>query len=133
MANKSGPKGWELTPEILELIAEQAGQGLKQADIAYNVGLSEGSWYEKKKKHPEINEAIKKAKARDHRKAAGILYQMWNDPTHPKQFSALIFYLKTQHGWSDNSSQADVKVLPQNIQFNKVTQIDKETDDGVQD
>jgi hypothetical protein len=123
---KPGPKGWELTPELLKQIETDSANGLTQVDIAWNVGLSASEWYKKKQQYPEIEDAIKRSKARAHRQAAGLLHQTWSDPTHPKQLTALMFYLKTQHGWKDSAPTEQPTPLPVSIDFKKVTEIDKE-------
>lgn len=87
----------DITPKIIEEIKELAGRGLTVAEIHTYYGIQKTAWYEKIKEFPEIEDIIKQAKAKKCAIATGIL---WN---HIKNgnVTALIFYLKTQHGWSE--------------------------------
>lgn len=109
---------WIPSPEILQKIEEQAKQGITEANIARNVGISPSTFSEKKQEFPEIQEAIKKGSARGEELATGALWRMIQDDKHKGHLTAVIFYLKTRHGWSDGSKQSSVEaVAPTGIQF----------------
>lgn len=124
--NRPGPKAWVPTEQDIATIKELASTGVTQADIAQHFGFSAGRWYELKKKYPEIDEAIKAAKCKTHAHAAGILYSIWTDNKHPKQFSALLFFLKTQCGWRETDKVDTEKLLPSKLHFEQVTKVDKD-------
>ena len=60
--NKSKINDW-ITESGLLRIEAWARDGLTVADIAHNIGIAEGTFYEWKKRRPEINEALKKGSA----------------------------------------------------------------------
>ena len=55
------PEEW-LEPENLLLLEDWARQGLFDEQIAKNMGVSEATLYNYKKKYPEIKEALRKGK-----------------------------------------------------------------------
>ena len=55
------PKDW-LEPERLTLLTSWARDGLIDEQIAKNMGVSEATLYNYKKKYPEIKEALRKGK-----------------------------------------------------------------------
>lgn len=123
--SNAGRPAWILTDEHRAIIKQAAANGVTQADIARLVGLSPGGFIEKKKQIPELNDLIKNAHAVSHDMAAGFLRNIWSNPDHPKHLAALIFYLKTRHGWKDQT-EVEVKQLPDKLVFTKATDIKKE-------
>ena len=61
MANVTKADEW-LLPEKLLLLEDWARQGLFDAQIAKNMGISEATLYRYKANHPEIKEALRKGK-----------------------------------------------------------------------
>ena len=61
MANVTKVDEW-LQPEKLLLLEDWARQGLFDAQIAKNMGISEATLYRYKANHPEIKEALRKGK-----------------------------------------------------------------------
>lgn len=53
---------WEDVKNKLFLVENWARDGLTDKQIAYNLGISEDTFYEYKKKHSEFSEALKKGK-----------------------------------------------------------------------
>lgn len=53
---------WEDVKNKLFLVENWAKDGLTDKQIAYNLGISEDTFYEYKKKHSEFSEALKKGK-----------------------------------------------------------------------
>ena len=94
-------KKWELTPEKLETIRDMAAKGCTEDNIARCVGIAPGTWYEKKKIHPEMDDVIKAAKASGEKEVVGYLWNILRDPKHRNHFAAITFYLKTQHRWKE--------------------------------
>lgn len=61
MANVTKADEW-LLPEKLLLLEDWSRQGLFDAQIAKNMGISEATLYRYKANHPEIKEALRKGK-----------------------------------------------------------------------
>ena len=61
MANVTKADEW-LQPEKLLLLEDWARQGLFDAQISKNMGISEATLYRYKANHPEIKEALRKGK-----------------------------------------------------------------------
>lgn len=61
MANVTKADEW-LQPEKLLLLEDWARQGLFDAQIAKNMGISEATLYRYKANHPQIKEALRKGK-----------------------------------------------------------------------
>lgn len=96
--SKCGPKKKEITDEMLPKIEELAGLGFTQENIYNYFGMSCDTWYKRVKEKPEIAEAIKRGKAKTLANVTGKLMELVNQ----KNLGAIIFYLKTQHRWSEN-------------------------------
>jgi len=110
MSSKVDPRKWIPTPEILEKIREQSRMGVTEANIARNVGLHPSTFSEKKSMYPEVAEAIRDGMATGENLAVGALWNMIQDTKHKGHLTAVIFYLKCRHGWSDGSRQSGTTV-----------------------
>jgi hypothetical protein len=97
-------KPWIPTPEILEQVFTLIKKGVTETNVARLVGLHPSTFSAKKTEFPELDETIKKAKAYGEDVAAGIIWQIMNDPSHKQRLTAAMFYLKTQHNWKDKDS-----------------------------
>ena len=77
-------------------------------DIANYLGIGETTFYEIKNRQPSVSEAYKrgvaKARAFVGSRLMGYIKEQENTPI---KLNAIIFYLKTQAGWSEKS-QIDV-------------------------
>ncbi len=88
-----------LTPEGLTLIQGWARDGLTNAQIAHNMGISDTYLYEYIKKYPEISEALKKGKeVVDYEVENALLKSALSGNT-----TAQIFWLKNRRAdkWRD--------------------------------
>lgn len=101
---KRGPKEWELTEERIQKISDLSLKGCTEATIARAVDLHPSTFSAFKKKFPLIDEIIKKANARGEEEAVGYLWNIIRNPEHKMNFSAILFYLKTKHKWSEGVS-----------------------------
>lgn len=111
-------KKWELTKEILDKISDLAKKGVTEANIARVIGLSPTVFSGKKKDFPEIEEVIKAAKANGEAEVTGYLWNILRDPSHRQHFSAICFYLKTQHGWKERvGEENDKPQIPTGVTF----------------
>lgn len=81
------------------------------------LGMSQTTFMVHKKKYPELVAAIAKGTARDLQLCVNLLRQIAFDPKHKGQMTALIFYLKTRHGFIDRPQQ--LQLLPTNINLKK--------------
>lgn len=121
------PKGrsaeW-MSPEGLEKIKRWAVEGLVNEDIAHNMGISSFTFYEWKKKFPEMSEALSAAKEVADERVVNALYQNAigfkykeemvtnkGDVVEVERYSkpnvsAQIFWLKNrrQDEWRDNKN-----------------------------
>lgn len=70
-------------------------------DIAYFFDISERSFFDIKNRDPRVEEAYKKGKAKAISFVASKLMNIIREEENtPTKLSAIIFYLKTQAGWS---------------------------------
>jgi hypothetical protein len=70
-------------------------------DIAYFFNVSERSFFDIKNRDPRVEEAYKKGKAKAISFVASKLINIIREEENtPTKLSAIIFYLKTQAGWS---------------------------------
>ncbi len=101
---------WVLTPEILEKVKDMAHKGCTEANIARCVGLHQSTWIEKKKEYPELEAAIKDAKASGEKELVGILWEHIRDPNTQRRdkLSTIYFMLKTRHHWRETDKSTEV-------------------------
>lgn len=101
--------GFEVTPEILKLIAEMAENRYTQPMIAKSLGLGIQKWYKLKAEHPEIKLIMQNAKIMliDHVKTH--LIKIIDDPKHPKHYSALVWFLSRY----DPDARLDANITPE--------------------
>lgn len=94
---KRGPKPcWEVTSDVIRKIEEMSGL-MKQEEMWNYFGVCKDTWYDRKNKHPEMAEAIKRGKPKKKMfVASSLMNQIKNG-----NVAAMIFYLKTQGGWSE--------------------------------
>lgn len=98
---KKGQKRiWQVTPEVIKEIEVLAGRGLTQEEMYCYFGTSRHTWYDRMNKYPEMYEAIKRGKAKTKSFVVGKLFEQCKKGN----VSAIIFYLKTQHRWSEHSA-----------------------------
>lgn len=108
---------FDITPEIIEEIKELAASGLQLPEIWEYYAISKSTWYAKtydyeelkKQEDPEffgISDIIKQSRAKRGAKAAKKLWE-YIDAGGKLGLSALIFYLKTRHGWSEKNLDLD--------------------------
>ena len=88
--------------QILQVEALSAYLSIEQ--IADYFGFSEDTFYELKKRDPRVLRAYKKGKA----KAIGIVASKLMKLIDQGDVTAIIFYLKTQGGWSTESKSNNI-------------------------
>ena len=98
---KRGPKPWIPTEKEIEIISTLVGQGMKLEDVAHYFGVGREALAARRKEMPEVDEAIKKGKAKAFAFATGKLFEL----IRARNPTAIIFYLKTQWGWHDKEEQ----------------------------
>lgn len=77
-------------------------------DIAYFFDISERSFLDIKNRDPRVEEAYKKGKAKAISFVASKLMNIIREEENtPTKLSAIIFYLKTQAGWTTEPKQDD--------------------------
>lgn len=96
-----GRPAWQVTEEILEQVKEMAARGVPEYQMAKNFGIDRTTFIKHKSNNEDLKEACAEGKVEVQDWAAGKLVSIMMNDNHPKQFSALQFYLKTQCGWSD--------------------------------
>jgi hypothetical protein len=97
MAYRKIDKDAILTPEVLAEIEELAALGFNQVQIADYLGMSEDTFSNWKHKYPELLRSYKGGKANRHKHVTRTFQQKIDEG----DTSSLIFYLKTQMGWSE--------------------------------
>jgi hypothetical protein len=89
-----------VTPSMIEEVKILAGRGLTAEQIYLYFGVHRDCWYDTIKRHPELGEAVKEGKIKALAMVAGKLMKA----IHEGNLTAIIFYLKTQARWSENSN-----------------------------
>lgn len=100
MTKRGRKQTLEVTDETLEKIEKMSGVGLTQLQIASYYGITPQCWHKTKKRDKRLDVAVKKGKSQAIVMVAGKLMQKINEGN----LSAIIFYLKTQGRWSENST-----------------------------
>ena len=117
--NKGGRPKRVLTEQEIEQVSELAGRHTI-VQIANYLGIGETSFHEIKKRQPEVLEAYKKGRQKAIDEVASLLIQKARDG----DVTSMIFYLKTQAGWSekqhlDITSNTDAILPSINVIVNK--------------
>jgi transcriptional regulator with XRE-family HTH domain len=92
----------ETKPKIkvdLKKVELLASRGLSQAQIALQLGISESTLYNRKRETKEFAEAIKNGRNRGIAYIANKLYEKASAGDN----ACMMFFLKTQGGWSEKS------------------------------
>lgn len=101
---KSGPKPKIIiNSEIIEEVSVLAGRGLTQQQIHQYYGISHAHWYKLIEKHPDLRKAVLSGKSKTISMVAGELIKA----VRKGNVSAIIFYLKTQARWKEDSLPED--------------------------
>ena len=117
--NKGGRPKRVLTEQEIEQVTELAGRH-SIAQIANYLGIGETNFHAIKKRQTEVLEAYKKGKVKAIDEVASLLIQKARDG----DVTSMIFYLKTQAGWSekqhfDITSNTDAILPSINVIVNK--------------
>lgn len=114
---KPGRKPWIPTPEILSQVEGMAGRFLKEEQIAALIGISNATWFEKKKQFPELSDAIRVGRAKVAVNISNKLYEvaLKGNP------NLLQFLAKSVVGLKENDPQVQGEVT-----FNVFTNEGKE-------
>ena len=91
------------TPKALAQVELLAGRGLTNEQIAAYFGIKKTQFYLYRKKYPEINQYIRRGKAKAVAHVSGHLFRQIQDGSTP----ATIFYLRTQGRWVEPSKEDD--------------------------
>jgi len=89
---KTGRKGFEITPSILDQIEKHAGLGFNMEQIATVIGLKSSTFYRKQSLFREIEERIKKGRLSAIGKVSNALF----NSALSGNITAQIFYLKNR-------------------------------------
>lgn len=107
----------KVTPEVVEHIRKLGGLGLTKSQICNYYGFSLAGWDLKTAQYPEIDIAMKQGRAEKISKASGKLWEA----VERGNLSAIIFFLKTQARWSENSPDPDGNGLPEKPAIPSIT------------
>lgn len=110
----AGRPSFEITPEVIERCKNYAAQGLTYEQIAHCLGLAAATLIEKRKKFPELDEAIKQGRSEGVANVSNALYEkaMSGDNV------SMIFFLKNRapESWRDNPAPKEEQAAPQKIE-----------------
>ncbi len=99
-------------------VEKDVARGLTREQIADSLGIHVATLYKKTGELNELNEAIKRGKRKDASSLGGKLSQIAMDD-NPKfrsqQLTALIFSLKTKHGWRERVEHTGAEGAPIHI------------------
>lgn len=109
-----------ITDDGLTLLQGWARDGLTDAQLAHNMGITQSTFYDWKKKYSEISDALKKGRE-------VVDYEVENDlinACHNGNVVAMIFYLKNRRAdrWRDkpeDKSKSDNALMKELIELNK--------------
>lgn len=105
--NLGGRPKTVLTDEQIAQVEALAAY-LSIQDIAYFFDISERGFFDIKNRDPRVEEAYKKGKAKAVSFVASKLMNIIREEENtPTKLSAIIFYLKTQAGWTTEPKQDD--------------------------
>ncbi len=98
----------EVNKDLLTKIERLASRGMSMPNIASVLGISEGTFYEYKKKYPQINEAWRKGKYKGISEVANAIYSKAIDEG---SVDAMKFILGRQGGkeWRE---EMDINLIP---------------------
>ncbi len=88
---------WIPSEEEIKKVEELASRGMEQQDIALCLGIHPSTLSEKKADFAELNEAVKRGKA----KGIALVTQALLNNVSLGNVTAQIFYLKTQAKWRE--------------------------------
>lgn len=103
---KRGPKSRlmpEVTPEIIEKVAELSALGMTQFYIAGYFGMSQDTWYERCKQSPELSKTYWAGKSKGVVFATDCLKKLMLEGNE----RAIMFYLRNLAKFSDIGSPED--------------------------
>lgn len=111
--DKSGP--WR-KPAGLNLLRGWARDGLTDEQIAKNIGISRSTFYDWKKRYPDISDTVETNKEAADYQVENALYNLavgFTDAVgkyHPPNIKAIIFWLKNRNpkSWRDQLTAADL-------------------------
>lgn len=104
----------------LKLITKMASKGHTLVNISSKLGMHFNTFARCRKMYPEIDEAITFGKASRNDAVLDRMHDILDNPKHPAHATMIIFYLKTQAGFS----QAILIEKPQKPSMLKVTRPD---------
>lgn len=107
----------------LKLVEQYSAQGMSQAQVAAALGISETTFYQRKRDCEEFAEAVKKGQAMGIAVATNKLMQL----VKAGNPSAIFFYLKCKAGWKETNAfemtSPDGSMTPKgiNVDFSGMT------------
>lgn len=102
------------TKAEIKKIIEKTMIGGSQRSIASYFGISEKTFHDRKKKYPDIADALNRGYSEGELTLAQLNWNIANDKDHPKQLVAIHFCLRNRFKWSEmlNVTVQDIKDLP---------------------
>ena len=96
---KTGRKGFEITPEILQQVEKFAGQGLTQEQISHCIGISRDTFFKNKRNSEYFSDAIKRGQS----KAISLVSNALFENAMSGNAVSQIFWLKNRapDQWAD--------------------------------
>jgi hypothetical protein len=118
MRKKSGPKPrLKITSEMLEEVKVLSGRGLTQEQIYKYYRVSNATWYNYIQKYPELGNAIAEGRSKTISFVSGKLMEL----IKLGNLSAIIFYLKTRGGYTEDKIDNDRNLSANNDNPNSLT------------
>lgn len=100
---KRKPKRAVVTPEMIAEVKRLAGLGLTNVQLGGLYGMSDETWVQRVKEHPELAEAVRLGKSETLGKVTGKLMEA----IERGNLAAIIFFLKTQGRWRETDHAGD--------------------------
>jgi len=122
---RRGPPNEEELNQITKWISE----GVTEASVAAQFGLKYRSWYDRKRKYPQIQEAVDDGLKKDFELCYNLIRKRAFDDNRKDASANMFFYLKTRHHVSDRPDLSNNKEKVSSIKFPSITPETVENED----
>ncbi len=106
---KAGRKAWKPTADELKMIESLSGRGFYESEIMAHLGIKKDTFYKNKAAGAEFTEALKRGRLKSKIFFTGKLVEA----ADKGNMSAVIFGLKTLHGYKEGAASVNPDATPE--------------------